>query len=288
MPTGRFAPSPTGDLHFGSLVAALGSWLSARHADGRWLLRVEDLDPPREVPGAATRILRALAAFGLRADAPPLFQSTRAAAYAAALDALREAGQVFPCWCSRSELAAGGGVHRDGRCVAAPERSRPPAWRLRMPDRELAFVDRLQGPQCQSLREAGDVVLRRADGPFAYQLACVVDDAWQGVTEVVRGADLLDSTARQIHLQGLLGLRTPDYLHLPVVLDADGRKLSKSADAIAVDPADPLPALRAALAFLGQQQARGDSPQAMLEAARAAFDPQRLPQRSAAAPRKSV
>ena len=249
---GRFAPSPTGRLHLGSLVAAVGSWLCARAAGGQWLVRMEDIDPPREVPGAAADILAALPAFGLVPDGPVLFQSTRRAAYDAAFGQLRDAGQVFPCWCSRADLAASGGLHRDGRCVAAPAADRPPAWRLRVPDIEIAFDDALQGPQRQNLREtAGDFVIRRVEGYDAYQLACVVDDAHQGMTEVVRGADLLDSTPRQIYLQRLLGLPTPGYLHLPLARDADGRKLSKSEGAGAVDPADPLPALRQALAVLG-------------------------------------
>jgi glutamyl-Q tRNA(Asp) synthetase len=248
---GRFAPSPTGQLHFGSLVAAVGSWLFARHAGGQWLVRMEDIDPPREVPGSAAGILAALPAFGLAADAPPLFQSQRIAAYDAAFEQLRAADQLFPCWCSRSELAAGDGLHRDGRCVAAADPDRPPAWRLRVPDIAVDFDDALQGPQHENLRESvGDFVIRRAEGFYSYQLACVVDDAFQGITEVVRGSDLLDSTARQIWLQRCLGLPTPAYRHLPLVMGTDGRKLSKSDQACPVDPANPLPALRQALAFL--------------------------------------
>jgi glutamyl-Q tRNA(Asp) synthetase len=276
---GRFAPSPTGRLHFGSLVAALGSWLRARQAGGRWLLRMEDIDPPREVPGSATAILATLPAFGLTADEPVLYQSRRQAAYDAAFEQLHEAGAVFPCWCSRSELAAAAGLHRDGRCVAPPDPWREPAWRLRVPDIMIAFDDALQGPQRQNLREsAGDFVIRRVEGLYSYQLACVVDDAHQGVTEVVRGCDLLDSTPRQIWLQRLLGLPTPRYLHLPLALDAAGRKLSKSAQAWPVDPADPLPALRRALVFLGQP-VPGDAVDAatLLAAALRRFDPARLP-----------
>lgn len=276
---GRFAPSPTGLLHFGSLVAAVGSWLRARHAGGRWLLRMEDIDPPREVPGAAAAILAALPAFGLVADGPALYQSRRRAAYDAAFARLRGANMVFPCWCSRSDLAVIG-PHRDGRCVAPPDPEREPAWRLRCPDRDIAFVDALQGPQRQNLREAaGDFVLRRNDGLYAYQLACVVDDAFQGITEVVRGADLLDSTPRQIYLQRLLGLPTPRYLHLPLALDAQGHKLSKSTQALPVDPTDPLPALRRALDFLGQHAPTGiATPTELLAAACRRFDPARLPQ----------
>ncbi|KRE92479.1 glutamyl-Q tRNA(Asp) ligase [Frateuria sp. Soil773] len=280
---GRFAPSPTGLLHFGSLVAAVGSWLCARHAGGRWLLRVEDIDPPREVAGSAQAILAALPAFGLPADGPALFQSRRTAAYDAAFARLRADGQVFPCWCSRSDLAAVGGMHRDGRCVAAPDASREPAWRLRAPDLDVAFEDALQGPQRQNLREsAGDFVIRRVEGLYSYQLACVVDDAHQGITEVVRGNDLLDSTPRQIWLQRLLGLPTPAYRHLPLALDAEGRKLSKSTRAHPVDPSDPMPALRRALAFLGlPAQAEPRDPASLLAGALADFDPRRLPHCSA-------
>ncbi len=255
---GRFAPSPTGQLHFGSLVAAVGSWLCARHAGGQWLLRMEDIDPPREVPGAAADILMVLPAFGLVADAPPLFQSQRTAAYAAAFEQLRAADLVFPCTCSRSQLAASGGIHRDGQCltVSQARRSgvvRPPAWRLRVPDLEVAFDDALLGTQRENLRDSvGDFVIRRADGVYSYQLACVVDDAFEGITEVVRGQDLLESTARQIWLQRCLGLPTPAYRHLPLALDAEGNKLSKSTRAWPIDRADPSAGLRRALAFLGR------------------------------------
>lgn len=276
---GRFAPSPTGHLHFGSLVAALGSWLCARHAGGEWLLRMEDIDPPREVPGSAASILAALPAFGLVADAPALFQSQRRAAYDAAFEQLRAAQQVFPCWCSRSELAGDGGIHRDGHCVASPQADQPPAWRLCVPDITIAFDDALQGPQQQNLRdEVGDFVIRRVEGFYSYQLACVVDDAYQGITEVVRGQDLLDSTARQIWLQRCLGLPTPAYRHLPLVLDGEGRKLSKSEQAFPVDPADPLPALRRALAFLRLPLPSGATNTGdLLTRALANFDPAALP-----------
>ncbi|MGN2245718.1 tRNA glutamyl-Q(34) synthetase GluQRS [Frateuria sp. GZRR35] len=280
---GRFAPSPTGLLHFGSLVAAVGSWLCARHAGGRWLVRVEDIDPPREVAGSAQAILTALPAFGLVADAPALFQSQRRDAYDAAFERLRAADLVFPCWCSRAQLAAEGGAHRDGRCIALPEPNRPPAWRLRVPDVTIDFDDAQQGPQRQNLRdEAGDFVIRRVEGYYAYQLACVVDDAFQGITEVVRGNDLLDSTPRQIWLQQCLGLPMPAYRHLPLALDAQGRKLSKSEQAHPVDPTEPLPALRKALAFLDVQTSAGaHSPAALLEAALKRFDPARLPRLAA-------
>src|SRR5579859_6347100 len=227
---GRFAPSPTGHLHFGSLVAAVGSWLCAHHAGGQWLLRVEDIDPPREMPGSAESILAALPAFGLVADAQPLFQSTRQAAYDEAFEQLKAGGLVFPCWCSSNDLA--GGLHLDGHCLATPDEGRTPAWRLHVPDVEIGFDDALQGPQVQNLRRAaGDFVIRRVEGYYAYQLACAVDDAFQGITQVVRGNDLLDSTLRQIYLQRCLGLPTPSYLHLPLALDGSGRKLSKSEQA---------------------------------------------------------
>ena len=277
---GRFAPSPTGHLHFGSLVAAVGSWLCARHADGQWLLRMEDIDPPREVAGSAAGILAALPAFGLDADAPPLFQSQRIAAYDEAFEQLHTAGRVFPCWCSRSELAAAGGIHRDGQCVAAADPNRLPAWRLRVPDIEVTFDDALLGPQRENLRESvGDFVIRRAEGFYSYQLACVVDDAYQGITDVVRGSDLLDSTARQIWLQRCLAMPTPRYLHLPLVLDAEGHKLSKSDQAHPVDPAAPLSALRRALTFLSVPVPMPvmDVPD-LLAHALANFDPALLPQ----------
>ena len=276
---GRFAPSPTGHLHFGSLVAAVGSWLCARHAGGQWLLRMEDIDPPREVAGSAASILAALPAFGLVADAPPLFQSQRMAMYDAAFEQLRATDMLFPCVCSRSQLAASGGIHRDGQCIAAETSDRTPAWRLRVPAIEVAFDDALQGLQRENLRETvGDFVIRRADGLYSYQLACVVDDAFQGITEVVRGQDLLESTARQIWLQRCLGLPTPAYRHLPLVLDGTGNKLSKSAQAWPIDPDEPTPALRRALAFLGRPlpDMRTDAV-ALLAHALADFEPALLP-----------
>lgn len=279
---GRFAPSPTGRLHFGSLVAAVGSWLCARHAGGQWLLRVEDIDPPREVPGSAQSILAALPAFGLRADRPAMYQSGRGAAYDDAFERLRAADLVFPCWCSRGDLATSGGMHRDGYCIAASDASRPPAWRIRAPDIEITFADGLQGKQRQRLREtAGDFVIKRVEGFYAYQLACVVDDADQGITEVVRGNDLLDSTARQIWLQRCLGLPTPAYLHLPLALDDEGRKLSKSDGALPVDPMNPLPALRRVLAFLDVDTSNNSHDvDALLHDALRHFDPRALPHRS--------
>lgn len=284
---GRFAPSPTGQLHFGSLVAAVGSWLHARHAGGQWLVRMEDIDPPREVAGAAAGILAALPEFGLVADEPPLFQSQRTAAYEAAFEQLRAADLVFPCTCSRSQLAVSGGIHRDGLCVAVDGADRAPAWRLRVPDVEVRFDDALLGRQRENLRDSvGDFVIRRADGLYSYQLACVVDDAFQGITEVVRGQDLLESTARQIWLQRCLGLPTPAYRHLPLVLDGAGKKLSKSSRSWPLDPGDPTPSLRRALAFLGRPlpdvPADADG---LLAHALADFEPALMPHCSGSSPR---
>lgn len=272
---GRFAPSPTGELHVGSLLAALASWLRARQAGGQWLVRIEDIDPPREVPGSKRSILATLERLGLHADEPALFQSDREDDYAKALRRLQADGHAFPCWCSRAELEAAGIVHRDGHCISAPRDGRKPAWRLRVHDADagIAFEDVLQGPQNQHVRDAvGDFVLKRADGLWSYQLACVVDDAFQGITEVVRGCDLLDSTPRQILLQRLLGLPTPAYLHLPLLMDAEGRKLSKSTDAPAVSMHDPHTALAQALRFLDQDVPDALDVGAMLHIAAQRFD----------------
>jgi glutamyl-Q tRNA(Asp) synthetase len=258
---GRFAPSPTGPLHFGSIVAALGSCLEARRRGGEWLLRMEDVDAPRCVPGADREILLALEALGFAWDGPVLYQSTRSERYREALAVLRLADRVFPCACTRRELADAatvaidGGQRYPGTCRAglAPGREAR-AWRLRVNDEEIGCVDAVQGPISQCLeRDVGDFVLLRADGLFAYQLAVVVDDADQGITHVLRGADLLDSTPRQIWLQRCLGVATPAYTHLPVAVNAAGEKLSKQTLAPAVDPRSPGPLFHAALAFLGQQ-----------------------------------
>lgn len=278
---GRFAPSPTGDLHFGSLVAALASWLRARACAGTWLVRMEDLDPPREVPGAAQRILETLAAFGMASDEPVLWQHDRLGAYDAALARLRDRGVLFECRCSRAAMGDGA-VHRACVPVSPDAAARTPALRLRVPDVEISFTDLVQGEQRQRVaRAAGDVVLRRADGLHAYQLAVVVDDAFQGVTEIVRGADLLDSTPRQILLQRELGLPTPAYAHVPLVVDERGDKLSKQSASAPVDARDPLPALRRALAFLGQDPQRGaGGVDALLAAATRAFSLDSIPRAS--------
>jgi len=276
---GRFAPSPTGRLHLGSLVAALGSWLLARHHDGTWLVRMEDLDPPREVAGAAEMQLATLAAFGMTSDEPVVRQSARHDLYRDALQRLLASGNAFECRCSRSDLAAAGGIHR--HCVAS-DPTRAPAIRLRVPDDTVvSFEDGLQGAVEQRVdREVGDVVLRRADGFWAYQLAVVVDDADQGITDIVRGADLLDSTPRQILLQRALGLPTPRHLHLPLIVDADGHKLSKSMASLPIDDDAPLPALRIAWQALGQPVAVLDGASTVAAALRIAtreFLPDRLP-----------
>jgi glutamyl-Q tRNA(Asp) synthetase len=259
---GRFAPSPTGPLHAGSMVAALGSWLDARAAGGRWLVRIEDVDAPRCVPGAAEVVLKQLADCGLVPDEPPWWQSQRGDAYAAALASLRTAGAVFDCACSRADilatLAAEGRGHArhaelvyPGTCRDGLHGKPARAVRVRTQGTVIDWHDRRLGAQHQDVAsEVGDFVVQRADGPWAYQLAVVVDDAAQAVTDVVRGADLADNTARQIHLQRLLGVATPRYLHLPLVRAADGQKLSKQNGATAVDTAAPLAALRAAGAVL--------------------------------------
>jgi glutamyl-Q tRNA(Asp) synthetase len=264
MVTGRFAPSPTGPLHFGSLVAAAASWLDARAAGGRWFVRIEDLDRPRVQAGATDEILRTLGALGLEWDGEVLYQSARQALYRDALERLR--GQTYWCGCSRREiadsslgLAVDGARIYPGTCRAglSPGKARR-ALRVRVASDEIRFVDRVQGAQAQMLgRDVGDFILYRADGLFAYQLAVVVDDAAQGVTDIVRGADLLDSTARQIYLQRLLGAPTPRYLHVPVAVNARGEKLSKQTGATPVDARRPGEAIAAALAFLGQPP--GDS-----------------------------
>ncbi len=270
---GRFAPSPTGALHFGSLVAALAGWLDARAVGGRWLLRIEDLDTPRNRPGALDSILRTLEALGLQWDGDVRVQSRRTEAYHAALDALVAAGQAYPCACTRTEIAASAtrigiegpvypGTCRDG---LPPGRSAR-AWRVRVDDRPIGFDDRIRGRIVQHLEsDVGDFVVRRADGIVAYQLAVVVDDADQGITDVVRGADLLDSTPRQIWLLQRLGLPVPRHAHLPLALNALRQKLSKQTFAPAIElPGasqprgrdhrhdDAIPWLRQALAFLGQ------------------------------------
>ncbi len=278
---GRFAPSPTGPLHFGSLVAAVDSYLDAKHHHGVWLVRMEDLDTPRCVPGAADDILRTLEAFGLHSDEPILYQSRRTSAYEGALSQLQASGAIYPCCCTRKEIADSAlhgieGLVYPGTCrngIPAGREAR--AWRVRTnlaptvrpklveglktgfdglsPNGSIEFTDTAQGHITQHLEsEIGDFVVKRADGLFAYQLAVVVDDAFQGITHIVRGADLLASTARQIYLQRLLGLTTPAYMHLPVALNAKGEKLSKQTLASPVNASHPVATLLRVLDFLQQ------------------------------------
>jgi len=302
--TGRFAPSPTGPLHAGSLVAALASWLDARAHGGKWLVRMEDVDMPRCRPGADQRIADQLAACGLLPDAPPVYQSKRGALYQQALDQLLEQKLAYPCSCTRQDIASAltasghsrqrhGELVYPGTCRQGLDGRPARAWRFQVDkfesnkacaqtyqasiainlvassstgvlETEVIWQDRLLGTQRQNVnRDVGDFVLKRADGLWAYQLAVVVDDAWQGITHVVRGADLVDNTARQILLQRALGLPTPRYLHTPLVLGANGEKLSKQNGAKALDTANPLAALNQAAACLGLPAQTGALPQAL-------------------------
>lgn len=281
---GRFAPTPSGPLHFGSLVAALGSHLEARVREGEWLVRIEDVDPPRVVAGAADDILRTLEAFGFEWDGPVMYQSQRGAAYRDGLERLLGQDRVYPCTCSRRQLAAQArrgvdGPVYPGACRARRPGAVPAALRLRVPQGRIVFEDTLLGRiACDVAAECGDFVLRRADGVWTYQLAVVIDDAEQGITHVVRGADLLASTPRQIMLQRLLDLPTPAYLHLPVVLDPQGDKLSKQTLAEPVDARNPLPALLAAFTFLGMPADRSVGTVAEFWAmARSLWSSERLP-----------
>lgn len=250
---GRFAPTPSGHLHFGSLVAALASYLDARAVGGRWLVRMEDLDPPREEPGAQAAILKALESYGFEWDGEMVRQSDRHAAYAEVLNRLFNQGLAYACTCSRKQLEPYHGIY-PGLCRNAGHGQEDAAIRLRVPELEYRFTDRVQGEFRQHLgRNVGDFVIRRRDGLYAYQLAVVLDDAWQGVTDIVRGADLLDSTPRQLYLQELLGLPQPRYLHVPLITQPDGHKLGKSyrSPPLAADQATPL--LLRALRALGQK-----------------------------------
>jgi glutamyl-Q tRNA(Asp) synthetase len=250
---GRFAPSPSGDLHFGSLVSAVGSFLEARTSGGQWLLRIEDIDPPREIAGSADRIINDLERLGLIADGPVLYQSARLDAYNHAISKLLDQGLAYPCACTRKDLPESGiypGTCSDG----IAEGKQPRSIRLRVRRETCVFTDKLQGPISDSPADiSGDFIIRRADGLFAYQLAVVVDDDFQGVTQVVRGADLLDSTCRQICLQKALGIATPSYMHLPVVVSADGKKLSKRIRTDPVINQNPANSVSQALNFLGQE-----------------------------------
>jgi glutamyl-Q tRNA(Asp) synthetase len=262
---GRFAPSPTGPLHAGSLVAALASWLDARAHGGHWLVRIEDVDQPRCIPGADLLILQQLADCGLHPDEEPLYQSERSALYQRALAILVERGQAYPCACSRRDIEAEqqrlgrskprhGELVYPGTCRDGLHGRQARACRLHVPAGSLLWSDRRLGPQAQDVEaEVGDFVLQRADGYYAYQLAVVVDDGVQGITHVVRGEDLADNSARQILLQGALGVPRPSYLHTPLVLGPNGEKLSKQNGALALDTQNPLVALNAAAAVLGLQ-----------------------------------
>ncbi|OOF00431.1 tRNA glutamyl-Q(34) synthetase GluQRS [Salinivibrio sp. IB643] len=248
---GRFAPSPSGPLHFGSLVAALGSYLDARAHHGRWLVRIEDIDPPREKPGAASDILRTLEAYGLHWDGPVRYQSQHLGDYQAQIDAWLASGRAYYCTCTRRQIKQAGGVY-PGWCRDKNKAAEHAAVRLKSPVEVLAFNDRLHGslPLDQQLANE-DFIIKRRDGLYAYNLAVVLDDIDQGVTDIVRGADLIIPTGRHIGLYRLLGARLPHYLHLPLALNAEGQKLSKQNRAPAIDNQAPLPALRAAMRFLG-------------------------------------
>jgi glutamyl-Q tRNA(Asp) synthetase len=292
---GRFAPSPTGPLHLGSLVAALGSYLFARSAGGLWLMRMDDLDTPRVVPGMAGDILATLEALGFQWDGEVVRQSWRTESYQAALEKLERMGMVYPCGCSRAEIARIGsaphgredelrypGLCRDG----LPAGKMPRAIRVRVSDDPVAFMDGIMGELSENLAQScGDFIVKRADGPFAYQLAVVVDDAEAGVNQVVRGADLLLSTQRQIHLQRLLGYASPEYFHLPLVTAPGGAKLSKRENAVSLAEGRDLEReggalLSAALRFLGQEapaSMEGASPPEILAWGAAHFDPAAIP-----------
>lgn len=285
MPTttyiGRFAPTPSGYLHFGSLMAALASYLDARAVGGRWLLRMEDLDPPREIPGAQTAILTALENYGFEWDGCMIRQSERQEAYADGVRQLLERHLAYPCNCSRKELA--GQAVYPGYCRNRSDlpRDGDVAIRLKVPQQDITFTDRVQGVFSQNLeRDVGDFVIRRRDGLFAYQLAVVLDDGWQGVTDIVRGADLLDSTPRQLYLQRLLGLPQPRYLHVPLIVQPDGQKLGKRYRSPPLEARQASPLLLRALHALGQQPDKallGARPREIMDWAIANWDSERIP-----------
>lgn len=284
--TGRFAPSPTGDLHFGSLVSALGSYLAAKSRGGKWLIRVEDLDPPREVAGSAQRILQDLDKLGLHADAAVMYQSTRQAAYESAVAHLLKTGQAYYCGCSRKDLPASGiypGTCRNG--LATGKKAR--AIRFLIGDQICSFEDAVQGHISETMSvDSGDFIIKRADGLFAYHLASVVDDHKQNISQVVRGADLLDSTCRQICLQRALNFESPAYMHLPVVLSADGKKLSKRDQADPLRSMEPIECISKALRFLGQQVPQAQSLPQLLGNAIEHWDESLIPRHPAIFPAK--
>ena len=284
---GRFAPSPTGLLHIGSLLTALASYADARANRGKWLVRMEDLDPPREMPGAAAHILHTLEAFGFEWDGEVVWQSRRHSLYRDALGRLKEKGLLYPCYCSRkdwqAEAAQGAdGFVYNGRCRRPEDRphtDKPPAWRIRVNDETIGFDDGIVGHYAQNLaRDIGDFVLLRADGFWAYQLAVVADDADQGITHIVRGQDLLVSTPRQIYLQRCLGFATPHYAHLPLLVNKHGQKWSKQTLAPALDENHKEQLLRQVLQYLDLPPAPEVSrPQALLSWAIEHWQPHKIP-----------
>ncbi len=280
---GRFAPTPSGFLHFGSLVAALASWLDARAVSGRWLLRMEDTDPPREMPGARDAILQTLERYGLEWDGEVVFQSQRHDAYAAVVDRLFNMGLAYACTCSRKQLEGYNGIY-PGFCRNAGHAREGAAIRLRVPELIYRFTDRVQGEFQQHLgREVGDFVIQRRDGLYAYQLAVVLDDAWQGVTDIVRGADLLDNTPRQLYLQELLGFSQPRYLHIPLIVQPDGHKLGKSYRSPPLQAEHATPLLLRALRALGQEtepELLLATPAEVLAVARKQWKPEAIAQRT--------
>lgn len=249
---GRFAPTPSGFLHFGSLVAALASWLDARAVGGRWLLRMEDIDPPREAPGAQAAILKTLESYGLEWDGEVVYQRDRHDAYTEVVERLFRQGLAYACTCSRKQLEGCNGIY-PGLCRNLGHSQEDAAIRIRVPELTYTFDDRVQGHFQQHLgREVGDFIVRRRDGLYAYQLAVVLDDAWQGVTDIVRGADLLDNTPRQLYLQELLGLSQPRYLHVPLITQPDGHKLGKTYRSAPLPAEQATPLILRALRALGQ------------------------------------
>lgn len=295
MYTGRFAPSPTGLLHIGSLLTAVASYADARSNGGKWLVRMEDLDPPREMAGATSHILHTLEAFGFEWDGEVAYQSRRYALYEETLCRLQTAGLVYPCHCSRKDWQAGArrgadGFVYNGRCRHPGQRPAPqgkqPAWRIRVPDRIIGFSDGIVGGYTQNLaRDIGDFVLLRADGYWAYQLAVVADDAEQGVTHIVRGQDLLVSTPRQIYLQQCLGVPTPQYAHLPLLTNAQGQKWSKQTLAPALDLNRREQLLRQVFRYLNLPEApETDRPAELLDWAVAHWDMDKVPKHAVTAP----
>lgn len=284
---GRFAPSPTGLLHIGSLLTALASYADARANRGKWLVRMEDLDPPREMPGAAAHILNTLEAFGFEWDGEVVRQSRRHSLYRDALGRLKEKGLLYPCYCSRKDWQAAAAQGADGfvyngRCRRPEDRphtDKPPAWRIRVNDETIGFDDGIVGHYAQNLaRDIGDFVLLRADGFWAYQLAVVADDADQGITHIVRGQDLLVSTPRQIYLQRCLGFATPHYAHLPLLVNKHGQKWSKQTLAPALDENHKEQLLRQVLQYLNLPPAPEVSrPQALLSWAIEHWQPHKIP-----------